>query len=195
MKNSILYFALLTWMFSCSSPSKFEEESQPIIPEITATCNDNVKNGTETGIDCGGNSCNPCASATAVIPQNGYIAPENYQGYSLVWSDEFNSSELNSQNWSFHAGNGCPNLCGWGNNELQFFTAKNYELNNGNLVITAKNENSGGSTYTSTRIHSDDKFEFKYGRVDVRAAMPAATGTWVALWLLNKEYSVQNESE
>ena len=61
----------------------------------------------------------------------------------LVWSDEFEGSSLDLENWSYELGNGCPNLCGWGNNELQSYTnsTNNIKVQNGNLVITAINSN------------------------------------------------------
>ena len=46
----------------------------------------------------------------------------------LVWSDEFDGTTLDLNNWSFELGDGCPNLCGWGNNELQSYTDSNHRL-------------------------------------------------------------------
>ncbi|WFO15530.1 glycoside hydrolase family 16 protein [Cellulophaga baltica] len=193
MKKSILIVSVILTLTACSSATE-KDENVPIIPETVATCGDGIKNGSETAIDCGGASCVPCVSGTVLLPESGYNAPESYEGYVLLWNDEFETATLNNKNWSFHKGNGCPNLCGWGNDELQYYTEKNHALKDGNLVITAKKENLEGYGYTSTRIHTADKFEFKYGRVDIRAAMPSATGTWAALWLLNKEYTIQDPS-
>lgn len=53
----------------------------------------------------------------------GYDAPASYAGYSLVWSDEFNGTFLDNNAWSYESGDGCPNLCGWGNNELEYYTS------------------------------------------------------------------------
>lgn len=63
------------------------------------------------------------------------------------------------------------------------------------MIIEARNETVSDFDYSSTRINSDDKYEFKYGRVDIRASMPSALGTWAALWLINKNYEVQKPSE
>jgi len=49
----------------------------------------------------------------------GYFTPLEYNGYELIWNDEFNGNSINSSSWSFELGNGCPSICGWGNNELQ----------------------------------------------------------------------------
>lgn len=180
-------FGILTIILSCSSSNNENEVTE------TATCFDGVQNGNETGIDCGGTACFPCeVEVFADIPDVGYTSPTSYDGYNLVWSDEFNSDTLDSDKWSFHLANGCPNLCGWGNNELQYYTNDNHYFDGGNLVIRAKNEDINGFNYSSTRINSDNKFEFQYGRIDIRASMPSAIGTWVAFWLLNKDYQVQN---
>ncbi|MEB3344795.1 glycoside hydrolase family 16 protein [Aquimarina gracilis] len=179
-----IYIILSLMMIACSSSDDSEEPAQ-------ATCTDGVQNGNETGIDCGGGSCNDCPSEV-VIPTSGFDAPSSYDGYNMVWSDEFNDTKLSADKWSFHLGDGCPNLCFWGNSELQYYTnnEKNLFFEEGNLIIAARQENLGGLNYTSSRIHTDNKFEFQYGRVDIRASMPSATGSWVALWLLNHNYTI-----
>ncbi len=188
---SIILGMLLTTL-SCSSGD--DENSAVPNPVATVTCTDGVQNGSETGIDCGGSSCSECPTGV-VIPTTGFDAPSSYDGFDLVWGDEFNDNKLSLQNWSFNIGDGCPNLCGWGNEELQSYTnsSNNLFLEEGNLVIAARHE--GGSNYSSSRINSDNKFEFQYGRVDIRASMPSATGSWVALWLLNHNYTINNPGE
>lgn len=158
-------------------------------PCTTASCDDGILNGNETRVDCGGD-CNPCIDGV-IIPSSGYEAPNSYAGYSLFWSDEFNENSLNTSKWNFNTGNGCPSLCGWGNSELQQFTNSNENLyfKEGNLIIEAKRET---NQYTSARINTDNKFEFIYGRIDIRAAMPSVPGTWTALFLLNRNYSISN---
>lgn len=118
------------------------------------------------------------------IPTTGYTTPETYSGMTLVWQDEFEGTQINPQNWTFEIGNGCPNLCGWGNNELQYYREENASLVDGNLVITAKKEAFGGQDYTSTRMITKGKQEFKYGRIDIRAVLPEGQGMWPALWML-----------
>jgi len=100
---------------------------------------------------------------------------------TLIFSEEFDGEELNSAIWNFELGDGCPNLCGWGNNEPQIYTKDNHELKDGFLKIEAKNVN---GTYTSTRITTKDKFEFQYGRIEARIKLPTGTGVWPAFWLL-----------
>ena len=101
----------------------------------------------------------------------------------LVWSDEFDGAELNLENWSFEMGDGCPDLCGWGNNENQIYTDTNHRLEDGFLIIAAKNDNE----YTSTRIITKGKQEFQYGRFEVRIKVPSGGGLWPAFWALGND--------
>ncbi|WP_047545770.1 family 16 glycosylhydrolase [Psychroserpens sp. Hel_I_66] len=101
----------------------------------------------------------------------------------LDWSDEFDiNGAPNSENWTYDLGAG-----GWGNSELQTYTnnAENVIVEDGFLKITAKADGSG---YTSARLKSENLYEFTYGRVEVRAKLPAATGTWPAIWSLGADY-------
>lgn len=105
----------------------------------------------------------------------------NAQERNLVWADEFDGAELNPENWSFSLGDGCPSLCGWGNNERQIYTDKNHRLENGFLYIKAEKE---GDHFTSTRINTKGKIAFQYGRFEVRAKLATGKGVWPAFWLL-----------
>jgi len=122
-------------------------------------------------------------NGTVVIPSSGYTTPESYDGLELIWSDEFSGSALDESNWTFEIGNG---NWGWGNNELQFYREENTSIVDGHLVIEARNENFNGFNYTSSRIITRDKFEFQYGRVDIRAVVPEGQGIWPALWMLGE---------
>ena len=116
---------------------------------------------------------------------NGLTSPLSYEGFTLLWQDEFTGSGINGSNWTHELGDGCSKgICGWGNNELQYYRAENTTVSNGKLTITAKNEAIGGKQYTSSRLISQDKLEFKYGRIDIRAKMPEGQGMWPALWML-----------
>ncbi len=102
----------------------------------------------------------------------------------LVWSDEFNTDGApNTNNWNYDIGNGNN---GWGNNELQYYTDRtnNVTVAGGFLKITAKKETYQGSEYTSARLKTESKFDFKYGRFEVRAKLPIGGGTWPAIWML-----------
>ena len=107
----------------------------------------------------------------------------------LVWSDEFNiNGPINSTNWFQQTQ--LPNGVSWNNGEVQHYTNRiqNSYVDAGLLNIVAIKESftDQGITkeYTSARLNS--KFAFRYGRVDVRAKLPIAAGTWPAIWLLGK---------
>jgi beta-glucanase (GH16 family) len=112
--------------------------------------------------------------------------------YNLVWQDEFDGSSIDESKWSFDIGDGCDlgvNLCGWGNNELQYYTSRpeNAYTSGGNLIIKARRENPlylGQHQYTSARLKTKNKGDWKYGRIDVRAKMPLGQGMWSAAWML-----------
>ena len=120
---------------------------------------------------------------------NGYDAPDSYPGYELVWSDEFNGSALDAGSWVFDAGDGCPGLCGWGNNELQYYTNSpdNLFFQDGKLIIEARKESYGGKNYTSSRIKTAGKKAWTFGRIDIRAKLPEGRGIWPAFWMLPQE--------
>ena len=103
----------------------------------------------------------------------------------LVWSDEFDQDGPVSQDkWNVETIP--PNNGSWWNGELQFYTDKedNIRVEEGLLKITAKYESFEGKNYTSARINTQDKFEFTYGRVEMRAKLPNWEGMWPAFWLL-----------
>lgn len=118
------------------------------------------------------------------IPKTGYISPDAYAGYTKVWEEGFQGTNLNSAVWNYELGDGCPGNCNWGNNELQFYQEKNAQLSDGYLIIEGKKESVGGKNYTSSRLTTQRKKSFKYGRIDIRAAVPEGKGYWPALWML-----------
>ncbi len=122
------------------------------------------------------------------LPSEGYTTPDSYPGYDLSWSDEFEGTTIDEGNWDFDLGDGCPDLCGWGNNELEWYTNSqdNAYVQDGNLIINAIKENIGGKGYSSARLKTQGKQNFKYGRVDVRAILPYGKGLWPAIWMLGK---------
>ncbi|MBY0487741.1 MAG: family 16 glycosylhydrolase [Flavobacteriaceae bacterium] len=103
---------------------------------------------------------------------------------NLAWSDEFNvDGAPDPAKWGYDLGAG-----GWGNNEVQSYTnsATNATVSGGNLKITAVKT---GSNYTSARLKSENKFEFTYGKIEVRAKLPTGGGTWPAIWMLGQNYA------
>ena len=113
----------------------------------------------------------------------GYQSATSYEGYSQVWSDEFDGSEVDENDWGYDIGGS-----GWGNNELEFYTNRNAYLTDGNLVIRANKENYGGREYTSSRLKTQSKQTVNYGRIDIRAVMPQGQGIWPALWMLGSNF-------
>lgn len=117
----------------------------------------------------------------------------NFKGsvYNLVWNDEFDYDGSPSTSKWYHQ-TYPPVGDSWFNNEKQHYTDRieNSYVSNGSLKIKAIKESYEdpvrGSTkqYTSARLNS--KYAFKYGRVEVRAKLPAAQGTWPAIWTLGK---------
>ncbi|MFN0255096.1 glycoside hydrolase family 16 protein [Pedobacter ureilyticus] len=116
-----------------------------------------------------------------VIDNTGYVSPESYPGMTLVWRDEFNGSEPDTKFWNFEEGNGTE---GWGNWELQYYRKENTRVYNGYLTITAKKESFGGKEYTSSRLTTEGKKDFLYGRIEMRAKLPKGQGIWPAFWAL-----------
>lgn len=102
----------------------------------------------------------------------------------LIWQDEFDSDGAPAAaNWNYDIGTGSN---GWGNFEEQYYTdrADNVVVADGVLKIIAKKENFSGKGYTSARLKTQDKFDFTYGRVDVKAKVAGGGGTWPAIWML-----------
>ncbi|TWU45584.1 Glucan endo-1,3-beta-glucosidase A1 precursor [Novipirellula aureliae] len=103
----------------------------------------------------------------------------------LVWSDEFEGEELDRSKWSIEV-----NAFGGGNQELQIYTDRqeNVRVEDGNLVIEARNDKAAVSgterEYSSGRVRTKKRGDWKYGRIDVRAKVPAGKGIWSAIWML-----------
>ena len=110
--------------------------------------------------------------------------------YELVWSDEFDGAEIDTNKWGYDIGGG-----GWGNNEAQFYTDRkeNARLSgDGKLIITAIKEDYQGKKYTSARMVTRGKGDWKYGKVEVSAKLPYGAGTWPAIWMLPTDWVYGN---
>ena len=141
-------------------------------------------------ISCGGSTSDVNDTTLSNSGNYNNTTPNNpTQSYTfnneLVWSDEFDQDGPISQDkWNVETIP--PNNGSWWNGELQFYTDKedNIRAEEGLLKITAKYESYEGKNYTSARINTQDKFEFIYGRVEMRAKLPNWEGMWPAFWLL-----------
>ncbi len=127
------------------------------------------------------------SAPTLTIADNFEVSPGD--SLTLVFSDEFNGTTLDPNVWFFATGDGREaNLpSGWGNNELQYYLPDNAQLSGGNLVITVREEALGLFDYTSARINTQDRFAFRYGRIEARMKLPPGQGIWPAFWMLSQD--------
>lgn len=106
--------------------------------------------------------------------------------FDLVMEDNFDVNGAPDPSiWAYDIGRGSENN-GWGNNELQYYTDSpdNVVVQNGYLIITAKQEALGGASYTSARLKTQNLFDQKYGRFEARIKLPLGQGLWPAFWML-----------
>jgi beta-glucanase (GH16 family) len=106
--------------------------------------------------------------------------------WKLTWKDEFNYEGLpDSTKWNYDTGGE-----GWGNDELQYYTKQrkqNVEVLKGNLSIKAIREKFEANNYTSTRLVTKGKKDFRYGKFEIRAKIPTGRGLWPACWMLSSK--------
>lgn len=125
------------------------------------------------------------------------------EGWQLVWSDEFDGTAVDRSKWDFDI-----DCWGGGNSERQCYTdsTRNASVRDGALQITALREESTGPAlppylaaraadpeatatkpFSSARMVTRGKASWKYGKIEVRAALPQGQGTWPAIWMLPEE--------
>jgi len=102
----------------------------------------------------------------------------------VIFQEDFNGDSLDMSIWNYEEGDGCPNLCGWGNNEEQIYDREYVEVKDGNLVITALKKN---NQYYSGKINSKANVEFTYGVIEMRANVATTKGLWPAIWMLGAD--------
>lgn len=122
------------------------------------------------------------------------------EGWTMVWSDEFDGPKLDKKKWGFDA-----DCWGGGNEEQQCYRdgSRNAAIENGALVITARREQATGAAwplhmrgsvqwpnavatkpFTSARLTTKGKAAWRYGKFEIRARLPQGQGTWPAIWML-----------
>ncbi|AZQ84852.1 glycoside hydrolase family 16 protein [Colwellia sp. Arc7-635] len=133
-------------------------------------------------VGCGGGSAETETKIDKIDPQ------QPVSDWALVWSDEFDGETINGQNWTHEV-----NCDGGGNQEKQCYTdnAENSFVQDGMLNLVALPAEDGSALpYTSARMITRYKADFKYGRVEMRAKVPSGQGSWPAFWMMptNEEY-------
>ena len=124
--------------------------------------------------------------------------------YQLVWSDEFDVDGEPSKEWSYEYGF-------QRNEELQWYQSQNAKVKDGCLVIEARKDflinphyEAGSSDwrknrefirYTSSCLTTRFSQQFLYGRFEIRAKIPVASGAWPAIWLLGNKWEWPNNGE
>ncbi len=133
---------------------------------------------------------NKSASCTFTIV-NKAEPPKPDDGYKLVWNDEFNGDKLNRADWNYEL-----HQPGWVNNELQEYidSEENIFVKDGSLVIKAiKKDDENGTTYTSGRVNTQGKHDFKYGRFEARVKVPSGQGFLPAFWMMPTDENVYGQ--
>lgn len=119
-----------------------------------------------------------CVGGSLTIHEPNNIESSKQEGWDLIWQDEFENNCLDPDNW---------NIDDWAsekNNELQFYSRENVKVDDGLLKLISKKEKFKGRDYTSGAVHSKGKFNFLYGKVEMRAKLPAGQGIFPAFWML-----------
>ncbi len=220
MKYTILSVLILLFSFSCDNNDYIDYSNQstdcsnPLndtqddtglcCPSSELDCN-GLCFGTGELDDCnvcdGNNSCYGCMDSNASnydelasIDNNLCCYDDNW---CLTWEDNFNLDILDESKWEYQLGDGSQyGIVGWGNNELQYYTNELSNIgisgcdnnNESCLYIRSYKQDYLGSDYTSSRIKSK-QFQ-TYGKIEIRAKLPIANGTWPALWMLPEEPTV-----
>lgn len=130
-------------------------------------------------------SCSGEEDSPTENPGNEFDIP----GYDLIWHDEFEGSSIDNSKWDHEV-----NATGGGNSELQYYTARpeNSFVEDGELHIVALREeytgDEGTRYYTSARMRTANKGDWKYGRIEVKAKIPYGQGLWPAIWMLPTDW-------
>ncbi len=144
-----------------------------------------MKDPTTMSLRAGLKTLSACALMT-LVPNLGVAQdPAPKQTRKLVWQDEFDGDSLDYSKWGIEV-----NAFGGGNSELQIYTDRkeNVRVENGRLVLEARHDHAAimgtEREYSSGRIRTKHRGDWKYGRVEVRAKLPIGAGMWPAIWML-----------
>lgn len=121
-----------------------------------------------------------------VLPCLVFAAPPADQGYTLTWSDEFNGAGIDANTWSFDTG------CTYDDSYEYYSPGKNVFVENGAAVLEARKEpvrQRCGNYYTSCKMNTMGKAEFKYGYMEIRMKSPKGDGPVPEIWMMGSNYS------
>jgi len=106
-------------------------------------------------------------------------------GWNIVWQDEFDGTELNPSNWTFDY------VANIGNGEWQTYTdqPENVRVEDGLLVLEAREETGLNTPYSSARIKTEGLHAWQYGHIEARIKLPQGKGLWSAFWMLGENFS------
>lgn len=140
--------------------------------------------------------CGSCllwgACSTDDDPGTGSAITE-YEGFTLVWSDEFEGASLDRSNWTFETGDGTDFglPAGWGNSELQLYTENQENISiqqDGDASVLAITAQQNGTDYSSTKITTRGLRSIRFGKVEARIKLPSGQGIWPAFWMLGDNF-------
>jgi beta-glucanase (GH16 family) len=181
MKTQLLFIVILTAFLFAGC--QVEEQAVPIITQTsTSSSVIFIDEPTDLPTEVPTETSIPTSTPLPPPPQ---IPVADEQGWELVWQDEFDGDEINRSNWTFDIGG-----WGWGNGEAQYYTDRpeNARVENGLLVIEARQEKYEEKYYTSARLLTQDLQSFQYGRIEARIKVPAGVGFWPAFWMLGSDF-------
>ena len=199
MKKLLLINALALTIVGCGGGGKTEV---PASSAAASSVSSSVISSVASSVASSAASSS-AVSSSSISSSSSSSSVATATGWQLVWSDEFDGSALDTTKWSFE-----KNCTGGGNNELQCYTdrADNAFLSDGKLHIVAKKETFNGQAkgdddptynpgdtsvkrdYTSARLRTKAKGDWKFGRMEIRAKLPQGQGIWPAIWMLPTEW-------
>ena len=136
------------------------------------------------------------------VSSNGISIAKKNRVYQQIWSEDFNGAagaSYNSSTWGSQEGDGSAyRNRGWGNNEREWYLSSLATTDgNGNLTIDAKTDGANAFNcyykapceWISSKLLTQDKVGFKYGRIEARIKASDGAGTWPAFWMLGSDIS------
>lgn len=106
---------------------------------------------------------------------------DSHDEWELLWNDEYNGDCIDTDKWTIE------DWAAIKNNELQYYSPNNVKVEDGVLKLISREERYKGRDYTSGAVHTKDKFELLYGKVEIRAKLPAGQGLFPAFWMMTNQ--------